>query len=131
VVIAKGPKKTSLEPEFLHIRFGSSIRITACQFFIGCFPKEFIAKGNLIEYPIVHGCDEFVIRIPILLVVILNITVVPGDYGLFGRKLLRLPILSEVGRKSFIDTANIWLTSRTLLTGDSQTSLQFGQHLSV
>ncbi len=129
--VAQAAQETGLRAELNDVGAQGGIHATAVQFGVGRFPDEFIAQRDLVKNPVVHGRDELVLRIPVLLFEVVDVAVVPGDHGLVGRKFLGFPVLAEVGREALVDTADVGLAGRALLAAECEAGVQFGEYVAV
>ena len=122
--VAQGAQEAGFCTILGNVRFQSRGGAGATvQFLVGRFPQEFVAKRDLVKDTVVHRRNELVVRVPILLVEILDRTVVPGDHRFIRRQLLGFPVLTNVGRKAFVNARNIGLTSRTFLATECQAGI--------
>src|SRR6187401_1731946 len=118
MIITQGSQETGFSPISMYTCLQCITNSTSIQLRVRGFSQEFIANGDLVKKPAIQCIDESVISCPILRMKILNRLVIPGYHGFIRGEFLVIPIHPEILAETFINTFNVGLPGRSLLTGD-------------
>src|SRR4029079_18087608 len=124
-------RQRTKEPRFRticrHLRFQSISCSARSKLLVGGLTKELVDHRDLEEDSIVHRLQELVRGSPDLRVELLHARIVPGDNRLICRQLFHLPQESNVLGESFVDSLNVRLARRSLLTGHCEARIDLRQ----
>ena len=129
--VAEGAQETSLQlvgPNFICV---GSTDPPAAQDPIFRLADERVRQRNLVKQSAVHGPQEVIGRRPVHFVKILDGLVVPTNHGFIGTQFLEVPVIAEVGGKTFVDAAQVTTAIGAVVARQGQSTVNFGQGTAV